>query len=159
VSVASRRRPDACWSLAEPPPEQAIEMGDVAEADGERDVDDAQMREGRIAQHRVGALKSALRDMLGERLPSLLEQALDAAPGQAEPAGDGVDIEIRIAEAPRNLSQDRAQPRGLQPAPGDDLLSFGRRPESCGHEVQEVHSDYISQFGRRRPLRLESDAM
>ena len=81
--------------------------------------------QGMAAQYRVGPLKSALRDMLGERLSRLLEQALDAASRRSNPAGNGVDIKTRITEATRNLGQDCAQLHGLQPAPGDDLLSFG----------------------------------
>ena len=41
VFVASCRHSHACRRVAKPPPEQAIEMGDVAEAGGKRDVNDA----------------------------------------------------------------------------------------------------------------------
>jgi hypothetical protein len=76
------------------PAEQAIEMRRVAEACGERDVDDPQVGKASVGQHGVGPLQAALGHMLGERLPGFLEQTLKISPRQAKRARDVVEIEI-----------------------------------------------------------------
>src|SRR5262245_24593702 len=114
--------------LAKPASEQPVEVRYIAEPGSERDIDDASVREARIGEHRIGAFEPALREMFGERFASLFEYSLNAAPRQAESPRNAVDIERRIAAAPRDFGQDGAQPRRLQPTPGDDLRRVGCRP-------------------------------
>src|SRR5262249_13098800 len=84
--------------------------------------------------------------VLGERLSCLLEQLLYVSPRQAERADDGIEIEIGVAEAAPDLSDNRPQPCRLHPTPPNDLCGFGRRPERCGNEIDEMDADDRRQF-------------
>src|SRR6266849_5231985 len=136
-----RCNPHARWRFAEAPPEHAIEMRDVAKAGRKGNIDDRQMQAAAVGQHGEGALKPAFHKMLCERLSRLLEQLLDVSPRQAERADDVVEIEVGIAEAPRDLRQDRPQPGSLHATLRNDLCGFGGRPERCGHQIEEVNAD------------------
>src|SRR5260370_30819156 len=102
-------------------------MRDIAKADRKSNIDDRQMKAAPVGQHCEGALKPAFHKVLGERLPRLLEQLLDVSPRQAERAGDVVEIEIGIAEASRDLCQDRSQPGSLHTTLRNDFCSFAGR--------------------------------
>src|SRR5215470_65142 len=95
------------------------------------------------------ALKAALHKMLGERSSRFLEQLLHISSRQAERAGDAVKIEVRVAEVPCDLRQDRAQARSSQPALRHDLFGFGARAQRCGDEIEKVNADDRGQFGWR----------
>jgi hypothetical protein len=95
-----------------------------------------QMQMARVSQHREGTLKPASCKVLGERLSGPLEQPLHVSPRHAERPGDIVQIEIGIAEASRDLRQDRLQPGCLHTALRNDVCSFGGRPERRGHEIE-----------------------
>jgi hypothetical protein len=144
----ARSGPNAGRRLAEPPAEDAIEMRDIAKAGRESNIDDRQMQMAPVGQHCECALKPTFHNVLGERLSRLLEELLDLSPRQAEDAGDAVEIAIGIAEATRDLPQDRPQPRGLHPPLRNNLCGFGGRPERCGHEIEKVNADNRGQIGR-----------
>jgi hypothetical protein len=124
------------WRLAEAPAERAIEMRNVTKADPKRDIDDRQMQMVRVSQHREGTLKPAFCKVLGERLSGPIEQFLHVSPRYTERPSDIVQIEIGIAEALRDLRQDRLQPGCLHTTVRNDICSFGGRPERRGHEIK-----------------------
>src|SRR5215831_13548346 len=64
----------------------------------------------------------------------------------AERPGDIVQIETGVAEASRDLRQDRLQPGCLHTTVRNDVCSFGGRPERRGHEIEEMYADGGGQF-------------
>jgi hypothetical protein len=90
-------------------------MGEVAEPRHRGDVDDAEMRRKRIAQQTARALEPRHPHEGGEREPGAFEKLLHVALGKAEPPPDGRGAEAGIGEAGRDLLDDRAQPRSLDP--------------------------------------------
>ena len=121
-------------------------MRNITKADCKRDIDDGQMQVVLVSQHREGTLKPASCEVLGERLSGPLELFLHVSPGHAERPGDFVQIEIGIAEASRDLCQDRLQSRCLDATLRNDVFSFGGRCERCGHEIDEMYADGGDQF-------------
>ena len=121
-------------------------MRNITKADRKRNIDDRQMQMARVSQHREGALKPASCKVLGERLAGPLEQFLHVSPRHTECPGGIVQIEIGIAEASRDLRQDRLQPGCLHTTLRNDACSFGGRPERRGHEIEEMYADGRGQF-------------
>src|SRR5215470_4478544 len=119
----------------------------IAKADCKRDIDDSQMQMVRVSQHREGTLKPAPCKVLGERLSGRFEQFLHVSPRHPERSSDIVQIEIGIAEALRDLRQDRLQLGCLHTTLRNDVCSFGGRAERRGHEIEEVYADGGGQFG------------
>jgi hypothetical protein len=95
----------------------------------------------RVGQHREGTLKPASCKVLGERLSGPFEQFLHVSPRHAKRACDIVQIEIGIAEASRDLLQDRLQPGCLHATLHNDVCSFGGWAERRGHEIEEMYAD------------------
>src|SRR5215831_3904373 len=95
----------------------------------------------RVSQHREGSFKPASCKVLGERLSGPLEQFLHVSPRQTERPGDVIQIEIGLAEASRDLLEDRTQPGCLHATVRNDACGFGGRPERRGHEIEEVYAD------------------
>ncbi|SFV12061.1 hypothetical protein SAMN05192541_1181, partial [Bradyrhizobium arachidis] len=82
-------------------------MRKVTKADCKRDINDGQMQMVRVIQHREGTLKPTPCKVLGERLSGPFEQFLHVSPRHTERSSNIVQIEIGIAEALRDLRQDR----------------------------------------------------
>ena len=76
-------------------------MRHVAETRGQGDLGDPKMRATRIGQQSPGALQPVLGDMLRKGLSCLFQQALEAAPRQADPRGDAVNVEAGTGQPPR----------------------------------------------------------
>ena len=121
-------------------------MRNITKADCKRDIDDRQMQLVRVSQHREGTVKPAFCKVLGERLSGPFEQFLHVSPRQTERPGDMVQIEIRFAEASRDLRENRLQPGCLHTTLGNDVCSFGGWPKRRGHEIEEMYADGGGQF-------------
>lgn len=104
-------------------------MRNVTKADCKRDIDDGQMQMVRVSQHREGTLKPTRCKVLGERLSGLFEQLLHVSPRHTERSSNIVQIEIGIAEALRDLRQDRLQLGCLHTTLRNEVCSFDVRPE------------------------------
>lgn len=121
-------------------------MRNITKADCKRDIDDGQMQMVRVSQHREGTLKPTRCKVLGERLSGLFEQLLHVSPRHTERSSNIVQIDIGIAEALRDLRQDRLQLGCLHTTLRNEVCSFDGRLERRGHKIEEMCADGGGEF-------------
>src|ERR1700722_2952109 len=98
-------------TLAEPSTERMIEVGEVAKARHRGDVADSQVARQRIAQHLMGAFQPQLADIAGKRDASALQELLHIALRQSEPPPDRRSAKAGIDKPPRDVLNNRLEPR------------------------------------------------
>lgn len=144
-----RRGPDVRRRLAVAAPKGAVEVREVAEAHHEGDLADGTVKQLRVGEQTVDALKVLIADELREGGTFVLEEGSDIPRADTLPCG-GCSHGKVVAIKPRlDVGLDGVQAGGADAAGFEAVRSVAAGADRGGHKVSDVHGDESPERGRR----------